>query len=54
MINKLSKTFRLSGNPGDYILATKRDQRPFTTRGTIIIIPAHLCRKSYILIALNG
>ena len=42
MINKLSKTFRLSGNPGDYILATKRNQRPFTSRGTIIIIPHSL------------
>ena len=54
IIDKLTKTFRPIGDLVEDILAANRDQGPFTTRGTIITIPAHLFRKSYNLLGLNS
>jgi len=54
IIDKLAKIFQLIGDLVEDILATNRDQGPFTTRDTIITIPAHLFRKSYNLLGLNG
>jgi hypothetical protein len=50
----LQKNFQPIGNLVEDILATNRDQGPFTTRDTIITIPAHLFRKSHNILGLNG
>jgi hypothetical protein len=50
----LQKNFQPIGDLVEDILATNRDQGPFTTRDTIITIPAHLFRKSHNILGLNG
>jgi hypothetical protein len=50
----LQKNFQPIGDLVEDILVTNRDQGPFTTRDTIITIPAHLFRKSHNILGLNG